>query len=252
MNRHHRSALLLACALIIASACDETGIQDVSVPLPEGTALIKFFNFSVDAPGVNFYANDTKMTAILSATGAESTSGVNYGGAGASGLYLTIPAGSYTLSGRIAADTDKNLPISSLPVTLAAGKAYSFYQSGIYDKTAKTAEAFIVEDSFTDKFDYTVAYVRFVNAVPGSAPLVLYAKDAERPELTIGAAVAYKSAGAFVSVPPGVYSLRARDETATTDAVTRTSVSFVGGRVYTITARGSMTGTRFLDNTTNR
>jgi len=37
---------------------------------------VKFYNFSTGAPGVNFYANDTKLTAITSTTGAESTTGV--------------------------------------------------------------------------------------------------------------------------------------------------------------------------------
>ena len=65
-------------------------------------ARVRFFNFGVNAPGVNFYANDTEVTAIsatellsrrttprrvCNTTGAESTTGVAYGGAGIGGLY---------------------------------------------------------------------------------------------------------------------------------------------------------------------
>ncbi len=66
MNRYRSLALLLWAA--VCSACDKNAVQDITGPL--ASARIKFFHFGVNAPGVNFYANDTKMTAITSATGA--------------------------------------------------------------------------------------------------------------------------------------------------------------------------------------
>jgi len=51
-----------------------------------------------NAPGVNFYANSTKITAISSVTGAESTTGTAYGGAANGGLYSAIAPGSYTFA----------------------------------------------------------------------------------------------------------------------------------------------------------
>jgi hypothetical protein len=54
---------------------------------------------------------------------------------------VALSPGQYTVSGRIAAATDKDLPISNLPVAIADGKAYSFYQSGIYNTTTKTVVA---------------------------------------------------------------------------------------------------------------
>jgi hypothetical protein len=76
----------------------------------------------------------------------------------------------------------------------------------------------------------------------------------------VGGTIAYKEAGAFVGVPSGSYDLSTRVAGASTDAITRTAVSFLAGRIYTITARGDMTvspsGTAtnrpFLDNTLNR
>ena len=44
-------------------------------------------------PGVNFYANDTKMTAISSTSGSESTTGTAYGAVGNSGIYSGIAPG---------------------------------------------------------------------------------------------------------------------------------------------------------------
>jgi hypothetical protein len=246
---------MLLCAAVLTAACEQNAVQDITAPAADG-ARIKFFNFGVGSPGVNFYANETKMTAILSATGNESTVGTNYGAAAAAGFYSLIAPGQYTLSGRIAAATDKDLPISNLPATLVDGKFYSFYQSGQYDAANKRVDAFIVEDPFIDRFDYSVAYVRFVNAIFDANPMTLYAtsRDEGAATVAIGAAVAYKSAGAFTAVPTGVYDLETRAAGSATPVMTRLGVSFVAGRVYTIAARGNMTvaSTRFLDNTANR
>lgn len=74
--------MALLCAVVLAS-CDKNAVQEITGPLP--TSRIKFFHFGVNAPGVNFYANTTKMTATTSATGVESTTGVVYGGVGSGG-----------------------------------------------------------------------------------------------------------------------------------------------------------------------
>jgi hypothetical protein len=255
MNRMHRSIVLLLCAVAFVSACDETAVQDITAPVSQNSALIKFFNFGVGSPAVNFYANDTKMTAILTATGQEATTGVNYGGVGAGGLYSAIPAGQYTFTGRIAAATDKDLPISSVQHNVQAGKAYSFYQSGIYNAAAKQVEAFIVEDPFIPNFDYSVAYVRFVHAISNADPMSMFITNTvEGGELPVGGEVAYKSAGAFTAVPPGLYNLATRYAGQSANVLSRTNVTFSPGRVYTITARGNLStsSTLLLDNTLNR
>ena len=250
MNRYRALAALLCAAAV--SACEKNAVQDLTGPLPE--AQIKFFNFGVGSPAVTFYANDTKMTAIFTATGKETTTGTLYGQVAAGGYYSGIEPGQYTLSGRLTDTTKK--PISTLPVTIEAGKHYSFYQSGVYDPVTKTVDSFIVEDPFIQEFDYSVAYVRFVNAIHNAEPMTLSLtnRDTTGAVVTIAGPVAYKSAGEFTGVPEGVYNLAARATGASTDALTRTGISFVAGRVYTITARGDMTiaSTRFLDNTTNR
>jgi hypothetical protein len=256
MTNYRAFAALLGAALL--SSCDKDAVQELTGPAPE--AQIRFFNFGVNAPGVNFYANNQKITAILSATGTESTTGVVYGGAGTGGQYSSIDAGQYSLTGKIAATVDKDLTISTVTATLEDGKFYSFFMSGFYNTTTKTVEGFVVEDPVPPAFDFTQAYVRFVNAISNSSPMTLSIKNtATNAEIAIGSAVAYKSAGAFVPVPPAVYDLTTRVGTSTTAAITRTAVSFSAGRVYTITARGDMTVTSttatnrpFLDNTANR
>ena len=271
MNRNNAFAALL-CAAAALAGCDfeKNAVQDITGPLP--SARIRFFNFGVNAPAVNFYANDTKVTAVSSTactppdepecttTGIEPTTGINYGGVGSAGLYSAMDPGQYTFSGRIAAATDKNLPISNATATLEAGKHYSYYQSGFYSTASKKADAFVVEDVFPAEIDWSGAHVRFVNAIANANPMTLYARNTlTGEEHAIGGAVPYKSAGAFVAVPSGPYELRTRYPGSSTSAIVRTGITFAAGRVYTISARGDITVTSttaanrpFLDNTANR
>jgi hypothetical protein len=168
--------------------------------------------------------------------------------------YDAIAPGQYALAAKIAAQSSV---VSTLSQTVADGKYYSYFMSGVYNTTSKTAEAFIVEDPIpAGPADYTVANVRFVNAVSnGTGPLTLYVTNAEtKAETAIGSAVAYKSAGAFVTVPVGTYSLAVRYSGSTTNVISRTGLAFLGGRVYTVTARGSTatTSTLGLDFTENQ
>lgn len=257
MTRTISIAGLLGAALLTACSFEKNAVQDITGDI--ASARIKFFNFGVGTPGVNFYANDTKMTAISSATGAESTVGVAYTGVGSGGFYDAIAPGTYTLTGRISAATDKDLVVASAPATIVDGKYYSYFISGVYNTAAKTVEAFIVEDPIP-ALDFTKAYVRFVNAIPNSQPMVLNLTPATAgpPNVVVGAAVPYKSAGEFVAVLPNVaYNLGTRVAGGTTDAISRTGITFASGRVYTIASRGTIgvtTGTNvpFLDNTANR
>ena len=256
MNRY-RALVALLCAVVLAS-CDKNAVQEITGPLP--TSRIKFFHFGVNAPGVNFYANTTKMTATTSATGVESTTGVVYGGVGSGGLYSAIAPGPYTLSGKIAATVDKDLAIASVNATIADGKAYSLYLSGFYNTTTKTVEGFVVEDDFPATIDFSQATVRFVNAISNANPMTLYAKNTlTGTEVPVGAAVAYKAGGAFVTLPNGTYDLNARYTGGTANVITLAAVSFSSGRVYTVGARGDITVTSttaatrpILTNTTNR
>lgn len=260
MTRQKSLAVLLCTVLLAACNYDKNTVQDITAPDPG--SRVRFFNFGVNAPSVNFYANQTKVTAVSSTTGAEATTGTGYGGVGLAGLYSALAPGQYTFSGRIAAATDKDLAISNVATALTDGKYYSFYQSGIYDATAKTVDAFVVEDPIPPTIDYSVTYVRFVNAISNASPMTLYAKNTAGTEVPVGAEISYKGAGAFTSLAPGAYDLSARYAGATTSALTRPAVSFVAGRVYTITARGDITvapstacastNRTCLDNTANR
>src|SRR2546430_12608043 len=82
MQVYRTAAVLLTAAAL--AACEKNSVQQLPVE-PLLDARIKFFNFGVNAPGVNFYADETKMTAIQSGTGVELNTGVAYGGVGNGG-----------------------------------------------------------------------------------------------------------------------------------------------------------------------
>lgn len=238
----HRSLAALLCATVLSSCdlFDKNAVRDITGPVP--AARIKFHNFAPSSVALNFFANDVKMTGATSTTDVESTSGTTYSGIAAGNLYLGIAPGQYTLTGKMAA---KDTIVSSVAQDIVAGKSYSFFASGVYNTTSKTADAFVVEDPIPGGvIDYTVAHVRFVNAVSnGTGDMTLFVKDTTTgvAEVAIGGPIAYKGASAFVAVPRGIYNVGARYTGVSTNVtgLSRTNLGFVGGRVYTITARGN-------------
>ncbi len=267
MNRYASLALMLGAATVVA--CGDAARQNLTAPARG--AAIKFFNFGVAAPGVYFYANGQKITAISTAlcqppndtlsvcrtTGNDSTVGAAPGAAGNGGMYNQLTPAQYTLTAATAL-TNTHVTIATTSTTLADGKFYSYYLSGIYDPVGKTVDAFVIEDPLPAISDYTMAYVRFVNAISNSQPMTLYAfSTTTSTESAVGSTVAYKAAGAFTAIPGGVYNINGRAAGSSTNLVTRSAVSFSAGHIYTVTARGDMNATvtankPAFDNTANR
>ena len=270
MTRHTSlTSLIFAGVLASCGLYDKNAVQSISGPTQN--SRIKFHNFSPGSVGVNFFANNVKMTAISSSqcvapvpkdtlacrtTGIEAATGVAYAALGSGGLYDAIAPASYTLTSKIAA-TDT--VVSTVTQTIEDKKYYSFYMSGIYSAATKTAEAFVVEDPIpSGTIDFSTAYVRFVNAVSnGTGPTTLYAKiTGTTAETAVGSAVAYKAAGVFTALPAGIYDVGARyaGQSTNVTGLSRTTLNLVGGRVYTITALGNTaaSSTMSLDFTSNQ
>lgn len=256
MNPYRTTVALLGAVTLAACSYEKNATQDITAPI--SGANVKFFHLGVNAPGLNFFVNDSKVTATSSTscspppttpnpacatTGVESTTGTAVGAVANGGLYNVVPAGSVTLAGKIAAAADNGLAVTTTSANLENGKYYSFFTGGIYDATAKKVDAFVVEDALP-QVDFANAYVRFVNASSNAAASTLFAKNqATAAEAPVGGAVAYKAGSTFVVVPAGVYDLSLRAGASTTNLATLAAVSFAAGRVYTVSLRGDMTVT---------
>lgn len=257
------TAVLLLSTFFVS--CEKDGIKEVETIKTDAGARIKFFNFGVSAPSMNFYANDQKVSAVVSATGAEAAAGVNYGSVFPTTNYALIGGGSYTFKGIVSstAATNPNAVIASIQGNVDNGKSYSLYTSGPFNATSKTVDGFIVEDVIPAA-SATAAHVRFVNTIANATSgFDLVAKNTSTAaEIVVATNIGYKAASTFVEVPNGVYEIFARYPGSPTNVITRngtSNVSFIAGRAYTISSRGDMTVTGatatnrpFLDNTSNR
>ena len=58
------STLALLLGAVLMAACGKAANQVIAGPEPGAGTRVRFFHFGVNAPGVNFFANDTKMAAI--------------------------------------------------------------------------------------------------------------------------------------------------------------------------------------------
>ena len=253
--------LSLVSAIFAITSCEKNAVQDID-NAPIG-ALVRVYNFALNGPSVNFYSNDTKITATNSATGLEATTGVAAGGIfPANNSYLSLTPGEVTIKTIVpsTATVNPNVVIANIPTSLTAGKFYSVFTSGIYDVTAKATSGFVIED-IMPAVDTTAAYVRLVNTIANNVngfDLKAVNTLPSSPDLILATAVSYKSASAFVKVPAGIYTLTSvSTNTPTIYTITRLTVTFAKGLVYTMAARGDATiatGTnaRTLDLTRNR
>ncbi|GAA3976270.1 hypothetical protein GCM10022246_30890 [Pedobacter ginsengiterrae] len=247
--------LTVVLASVFSFSCKkDNSIQTIDVPLDlANNARIKYFNFAAGAPSVNFYANGTKVSGILSATGAENAAGTGYGAVFPTSNYSVIAGGTYKINGIVpsTATANPNVSISELSQALTNGKYYSFYTSGIYNSTTKTAESFVIEDVLPASTESnTVSYVRFVNAIPnGTSGMNLIIKNAVTlAETVVATNIGYKTGSAFIAVPIGSYELYVRYPSSATNIISRNGttngvVALLGGRTLTVGARGDMTVT---------
>ena len=144
------------------------------------------------------------MTAISSTTGhrVHHRHGL---GASAPAASTRRRAGPYTLSGNIAAATDKDLPVAT--VELRSPTASRTRSTSGCSNTARRrrSDAFVVEDRFPRKFVRSRSPTSASSNAIRTRPVTLYARNTTTAvEVPVGGSIAYKSAGAFTALPPGV------------------------------------------------
>lgn len=242
-------------------SCEKNTIQKID-SAPKG-AFVRFYNFALSGPSVNFYIDDAKISANSSATGIEATTGVNYGGIfPANNSYVSIEnTGDVSFKTIVpsTATANPNVTIVSVNTSIEPDKYYSFFTSGVYNATTKTTSGFVVED-ILPAVDTSMAYVRFVNTFPNNLNgFSLKAVNTNTlEEFVITAPISFQGSSAFLKVPGAVYNLIATSSNVPMSyTITRKDVSLSKGFVYTIASKGDPTVTTganlpSLDLTRNR
>ncbi|GGI26582.1 DUF4397 domain-containing protein [Pedobacter mendelii] len=262
MKRNHIILAVLLLSSIIFS-CKKNAVQNIAEPI-NGGAQLKYFNFALNAPIINFYANDTKVSAASSTTGLESaTAGIAFASVYPStNAYSIIPAGTYDFKARrpSTATIDPNLIIANLNKQVVDGKNYSIYLSGLYNTVTKQTDVFVIDD-ILPPIDSATAYVRFVHTCYNANAFDLIMKNTTTSvETLVCSNVAYKSASSFAKIPQGIYDLILRYTGTPTNVVVRSALSVIKSNTYSFSLRGDITlpytGTAinrpFIDNTPNR
>lgn len=259
--------IILICLAIplLLSSCKKEGRLDAAIEdSMDNRAKVRLYNFSIGSPSANFYSNDQKISAILSATGKESVAGTSFGNTYPVNQYALAPIGNRdikTITPSTLA-TGANVVTSTVNYDFADQKYYSVFTSGIFDVVTQKSDAFVVEDNFPIEMDPVNAYIRIVNTGHNTTTLTMVLQKSTTvggvktitAEIPIGTGVTYMHASPFIAIPPGPWELLVTDLGSGKTAV-RAATSFLKERVYTIALRGNIvTGTpaTFLDNTVNK
>lgn len=263
MKKFKYIGILFATLPFFFAGCDKEFVVDRAAEGEIVGARIRLYNFAMTAPTVNFYSNETKISAVASSNQLEALGGVVYGGEYPNNQYALAPAGNRNILAITPMNLAVNgsLTIATIPADLADGKFYSIYTSGIYDSVNKIAEGFYVEDVFPQQIDSAGAYVRIVNPCPNSSIKLMLQKTQTiagvktvLEEIEVGNHVEYQKASPFLLITPGAWELVLTDLNSGKTAV-RNATSFLKQRVYTLSLRGNIvTGvpTPFIDFTTNK
>lgn len=260
---------LLASALLLFSACgDQHTFPDiVRAPLSDH-GQVRFYNFVMNGPTVNFYANGVKSTGITSTTGKEAANGVGWGGTHPNIGYVEIPAGNNVT---IESITPKNMLIPTNNINNYEGgivtsslvipkieplKQYSVYLSGYWDKINKNSKSFYIKDEMPG-VDTASVFMRFVNSgveEAGDLKFVVTSRDTLVGTIVIDEKIPYGTASKFVAVPYGTYNLKVY--TTKGDSLIRNGIVLNPDRVHTFALRGNILSKSpiapWIDNVQNR
>lgn len=239
--------LLVGLSLFILS-CKEEAVLNINEPIVG--ARIKLYNFAVSGPTVNFYSGETKVSAVLSATGVESINGINFGAVYPGTGYGLSPEGQRELKAvtpSTITTTTPNMTIATVSANLVNDKFYSVFVSGLYNTTDKKADMFVVEDDFPKGLDTAKTYIRLVN--PGYNTTTIKAVLTKTTTITglppvvedfpLASGIPYKGASPFVAFKPGSYAITVTDA-GSGKVVTRAATVFLKERVYTLALKGNL------------
>ena len=236
------------CCLVLYSCGDKANFEQNVIPA-DG-ARLKFYHLAPDAPGVNIFANDVKISGVNTVSpfppATQTTPNLlTYGGTFPVQDYAALAAGSIKLRVTVPATaTTSELTAVATEVPFDNGKFYSIYAYG----TSPTYNALVLTDDFTVT-DPKKAYVRFVNLVNPTATATSPSYDftVNGTTITAGVGFAAKNAG-YTAIDPIAYgatkvSVTAKTGTTTVAGGSSFSLQPYAGRFYTVILSGIIGGT---------
>ncbi|MCF4100613.1 DUF4397 domain-containing protein [Gillisia sp. M10.2A] len=247
MRKTFNKILILFAVSLLFNACEENAIPELTEPVSEEATYVKFFFHVENAPSVNFYFDDQKVSAVGSSS-ADEVQGNSYGSVFPSNAYALIPSGDFNVNAR---DLEGNV-IASTNASFAADKNYSAYLVG----TTDSYEVFVMEDQLPPS-DRVKIFWRFVNTMANMPFSVdVYAIKAAVPEtddspaqavqvISLGNGLAFKQGGDYTELEPGNYTFKVFESGSDYDPETSTpyiqnTVNVASkGRVYSTQIRGT-------------
>ena len=238
----------IVSVLIVATSCDkQESIPTRFKPTSENNANVKILLLSPDAPGVNIFANGSKITgAPASTTG--NVSGFVFptiypGSVG----YISLAPGSVKLEAKVP-DSSSVMPGAVIATTTETLVPKKFYTYVLMDSMKKISTVLIEDDPTVP--DPTKAYIRVGNFVSNSSSvnIEILKTSTGTPFSKVYPNVPFKSVTAFEAFEGGrgeVYRVFLRHPTTNAKLDSITSFTPVNTKKYTIYGRGVMglTGT---------
>ncbi len=237
-------SILAALGLIFFQSCGNKADFEQSVS-PATGARLKFYHAAPDAPGVNIFVNDVKISGANTVSpfppAAQTTPNLLiYGNSFPNIDYATLAAGSTNIKVSVptTATTTETIAVTATG-SFDDGKFYSIYAYGV----APTYSALILTDDFTVA-DPKKAYVRFVNLLNPSATIPTPNFDFIVNGVIINTAVGYAGKNAaFTAIDPTVYGgtkvpVSVKSSALTFSGTATFSFQPYAGRFYTIFTSG--------------
>lgn len=212
------TSVLLPAILPLALAGGCPTNSDPNEP-STGTARVSFVNLSPDAPALS----------LCTGTGAL-LAGIGYGTVSS---YAAVDAGLYRFKAVAAASGCAATGLASTELTLAAGGTKTIVALGNSGQLGLR----VLDDSTAFVLPGT-ARLRFVNALPNSAPIDLTLTDGT----PLFDDVDFGEVTAPLAVAAGMYDLDVRDRTGMTLLLPVDGIGLASGGAYTLYAIGVLNG----------
>jgi hypothetical protein len=181
-------------------------------------AMVRVLHASPDAPAVDVYLDDTKVSALTNVP-----FGVISG-------YLEIPAGAHNV--KVYATGTTTGPVIDADVTVASGKMYTIAATG----AVASITAQVIADAPSPSC--TTAQVRVIH-FSADAPAVDIATTGAAPADAVVKNLSYPTASGYLDLPGGSYDLEVRLAGTSTVALPLPGVAIADCNSYSVFAVGS-------------